>query len=161
MAATSADSDSSIGVPSALDKVVGYRDLVSQLQSETKVPLRLPTFVPKDGDKDNPVVAKLETTSLDDYRIELSWATECGEAGHLGYISGSLSALPENTGPKVPVVLNRGIKGYFIDAGCGENCDDAAIYWTDGKYHYSISMKAETKDTLTRMVNSAIASSQK
>jgi len=161
MTAASADFDSSIGVPSALDRVVGYRELVSQLQSQTKVPLRLPTFVPKDGDKDNPVVAKLETASLDDYQIELRLATECGGVGHLGYIDGSTSALSENTGPKIPVVLNGGIKGYFIDAGCGANCDDAAIYWTDGKYHYSISMKAETKDTLTRMVNSAIASSPK
>jgi hypothetical protein len=149
--------------PSALDAVVGYRDLGPQLQSKTKVPLRLPTFVPYSDDKNNPVFASLVPATSDNYQLELAWAPDCNGAGacHLGTISGSASSLPENKGPKIPVVLNGGVQGYFIDAVCGANCDDSAIYWTDGSYHYSIRMKAETKDTLTKMVNSAIDASPK
>lgn len=144
--------------PSALDIVTGYRDSASNLQSKTKVALRLPTFVPYDDDKDNPLFAAVLTAAPDNYQIELAWAPDCngGGACHLGYISGSTKSLLGNQGPKVPVALNGGIKGYFVDAGCGANCDDSAIYWADGDYHYSISMKAEAMETLTKMVNSAI-----
>jgi len=112
--------------PSALDKVTGYRDLVPKLQSKTKVPLRLPTFVPYDNDKDNPLFASLQSANPDAYEVELAWIADCNSGGacHLGYIDGSTSALSENTGPKIPVVLNGGIKGYFIDSSCAASCSD-------------------------------------
>ena len=146
--------------PSALDLVSGYRDAASKLQSSTKIPLRLPTWVPYDDDKDNPVYATIATVASDSYQIELAWVADCQGAGacHLGYISGGSAPLPENKGPKIPVTLSGGLQGYFIDAGCGANCDDSAVYWTEGSNHYSISMKAEKKDTLVKMVNSAIGS---
>lgn len=146
--------------PSALGLVSGYRDAVAKLQNSTKVlPLRLPTWVPYDDDKDNPVFASVASATASGYQVELAWAPDCGGGGacHLGYISGSSSLLEENKGPKIPVTLSGGIQGYFIDAGCGANCDDSAVYWTEGDNHYSISMKAEIKETLVKMVNSALA----
>jgi|HubBroStandDraft_6_1064221.scaffolds.fasta_scaffold824184_2 hypothetical protein len=145
--------------PSALDLVSGYRDAVAKLQNSTKVPLRLPTWVPYDDDKDNPVFASVASATASGYQVELAWVPDCGGGGacHLGYISGSSSPLEENKGPKIPVTLSGGIQGYFIDAGCGANCDDSAVYWTEGGNHYSISMKAEIKETLVKMVNSALA----
>jgi hypothetical protein len=145
--------------PSAMDLVSGYRDAASKLQGATKVPLRLPMWVPYDDDKDNPVFASVQAATPGGYQLELAWVSDCngGGACHLGYISGGTSPLPENKCARIPVALNGGVKGYFIDAGCGANCDDSAVYWTDGVYHYSISMKAEIKETLVKMVNSALA----
>jgi hypothetical protein len=145
--------------PSALDLVSGYRDAATKLKATTKVPVRLPSWVPYDDDKDNPVFASVASATANGYQVELAWAPDCGGGGacHLGYISGSNSPLEENKGPKIPVILSGGIQGYFIDAGCGANCDDSAVYWTEGGNHYSISMKAEIKETLVKMVNSALA----
>jgi hypothetical protein len=143
---------------SALDLVSGYRDAVSKLQSSTKVPLSMPMWVPYDDDKSNPLFASVQTANPGNYQLELAWIEDCNFAGacHVGYISGSTSSLLQNKGPKVPVTLKGGIQGYFVDAGCGANCDDSAIYWASGGYHYAIGMKAETQDTLVKMANSAI-----
>jgi hypothetical protein len=69
--------------------------------------------------------------------------------------------LHESGGTKTPVALSGNVQGYFIDAACGANCDDSALYWTEGSNHYSISMKAEKKDTLVKMANSAIVPASK
>jgi hypothetical protein len=143
---------------SALTLIDGYQYAASQLQEKTKVPLRLPAWVPYDNDQSNPLFARVQTVSADKYQVEIGWDPEChgATACHLGYINGSAALLPENKGPKVPVTLNGGVKSYFIDAGCAASCGDSAIYWTQGNYHYSITMKAETKETLTKVANSAM-----
>jgi hypothetical protein len=148
---------------SALDLVSGYREAASKLQDQTKVPLRLPTWVPYDDDKDNPVFATVDKAAPDSYEVELAWVSDCQGAGacHVGYISGSASPLPESGGAKIPVTLSGNVQGYFIDAACGANCDDSAVYWTGGGNHYSISMKAEKKDTLVKMANSAMGTASK
>lgn len=146
--------------PSAMDLVSGYRDAAANLQSTTKLPLRLPNWVPYDDDKDNPVYATVVTATANGYQIELAWVPDCQGAGacHMGYITGGSVSPLEDSGKKIPVTLNGGIQGYFIDASCGANCDDSAVYWTEGNNHYSISMKAEKMDTLVKMANSALGS---
>jgi hypothetical protein len=130
-------------VPSALDLVSGYRDAAAQLQSKTKVPLRLPTWVPYDDDKDNPLYAIVDTATPAGYELQLAWIPDCNGAHvcRAGFITGSSSALPESNGRRIPVTLDSGVKGYFIEVMCGVYCDDASINWTEGNSHYSISMK--------------------
>jgi len=64
--------------PSALDLVSGYRDAAAKLPNSTKVPLRLPTWVPYDDDKDNPVFASVASATANGYQVELAWVPDCG-----------------------------------------------------------------------------------
>jgi hypothetical protein len=69
---------------------------------------------------------------------------------------GSTSPIGEKDGPQIPVKLKGGIIGYFVESDCGAHCDDSAIGWREGKYYYSISLKAENKEIMIRIANSAI-----
>jgi len=146
-------------VPATSETVRGYREAEAVLRQRTRVPLRLPSFIPY-GDGLFAIVQSADTNS---YKMQLAWAEDClgGNACHVGYISGSSQPLPEEKRRRVPVVLRGGLKGYFIDFTCGAHCDDAAIYWTEAGYHYSIRSKAEKKAILIRMANSALDTSSR
>jgi hypothetical protein len=130
----------------------------SVLQPETDVPLRWPSIITAGADEDNPLYVNLLSADRASYNIELGWVEGCtgGNACHYGTVRGSVAPISENEGVRVPVKLSRGIRGYFIDSTCGAHCDDSAIGWTEGKFHYSVSIKAEKKETLIKVVNSAI-----
>ena len=140
-------------LPNILSKVESF------LRPETDVPLRWPSFISAGADEDNPLYVNLLSADRSSYSIELGWTDGCtgGNACHYATVRGSVEPLSENEGVKVPVKLSRGIRGYFIDSSCGAHCDDSAIGWTEGKYHYSVSIKAEKKENLIKIVNSAIA----
>jgi hypothetical protein len=134
------------------------------LLKETNVPLRLPTFLPY-IDAADPVAASLVSTSSSSYEIWLGWGDGCFSAEvpqgagacHYGAIRGSAGALTEDEGRRVPVTLAGGIHGYYVGFTCGSHCGDGAIGWTQGGYHYSISLKAGSKKELIKVANSAIA----
>jgi hypothetical protein len=125
---------------------------------QTNVPLRLPSYIPFADDPKEPVYAIVESADLDNYEIQIAFTNDCngGNSCHYGTVRGSRSTLVENDGARIPVSLNNGIKGYFVDFTCGAHCDDAAIGWTEGGYHYSISLKAEKKQEMIEVANSAI-----
>lgn len=130
----------------------------SVLLTETEVPVRWPSTIPAGADEANPIFVNLLSADRTSYDIELGWVEGCtgGNACHYGTVRGSVAPLSENEGVRVPVKLRGGIQGNFIDSTCGAHCDDSAIGWIEGKYHYSISIKAEKKETLIKVVNSAI-----
>ena len=139
--------------------VQGYSAAQAALQKRTKVPLRLPTFIPPYGDADNLVFATVESADAQGYDVEIAFAEDCHGANvcHLGEIQGSTKLFPRE-GRRVPVALHKGLTGYFIDSTCGASCNDSEILWREGDYHYSIGMKAEEEATLVKIVNSAIDS---
>lgn len=130
----------------------------SVLLRKTDVPPRWPSILPVRLDEQNPLYVSLLSVSRTSYDIELAWVEGCtgGNACHFGTVRGSVQPLSENEGVRVPVKLSRGIRGDFIDFTCGAHCDDSAIGWSEGNYHYSISLKAEKKETLIKVVKSAI-----
>ena len=135
-----------------------FRKVQSDLLGKTSVPLRLPTYVPDAGDKENPLYTNLIEANAESYRIELGWVEGClgGNACHYGAISGGTKA-PEEDGAKIPVALRGGVKGYFVDFACGAHCGDAVVGWSENGYHYSIALKAGKKQELIKMANSALA----
>jgi hypothetical protein len=143
-------------------QVQSYDAIRATLPERTSVPLRLPIFIPPYADEKNAIFAILESVSSRGYKIQLAWAKDCmgGNWCHLGEISGSADPLPRE-GRRIPVALGLGIQGYFVDFTCGAHCDDSAIYWNERGYYYSVAMKAERKETLVKMVHSAIASVRK
>ena len=134
------------------------------LLKETNVPLRLPAFLPY-IDAADPIAASLVTTSSSSYEIWLGWGNGCFSAEvpngagacHYGTIRGSADTLREDDGPRVPVTLASGIRGYYVGFSCGFHCGDGAVGWKQGDYHYSISLKAGSKKELIKVANSAIA----
>jgi hypothetical protein len=151
-----------VGSSSTLEQTSIFRKLKPILLQKTRVPLRLPSYVPEDGDKSHPIFAILQSAKDTDYEIELGWTEDCngGNACHYGTIRGSTALLTEDEGNKVPVGLVGGIKGHFIDFTCGAHCDDSSVGWTEGGYHYSISLKAEKMATLIKVANTAILEGQ-
>jgi hypothetical protein len=133
-----------------------FKEILPLLLRKTRVPLRLPEYVPNSDDKG--LYAILEVAQADAYSIQLAWAKDCegGNACHVGYIGGSRTRPQPSDKPEVPVMLTGGIKGSFVDFECGAHCDDASIDWSEGEFYYQISLKAGDKETLVRMANTAI-----
>lgn len=150
-----------------------FSELISVLRQKTRVPLRLPVFVPyseQDGDKsvkndedqDN-LYAILYGADAESYGIQLAFGKDCegGNACHVGELGGSTEFHDDYSDlPKIPVTLHGGIRGYFIDATCGAHCDDSVIYWSENGYYYSVALKAGSKEMLLQMANSAIETAQ-
>ena len=137
------------------------RDFFGSVRSSlkgTNVPLRLPTFIPDDGDKHNPLYPILEEVDKHGYEIQIAWTEDCngGNACHYGTVQGSDSPIAGSDGKRVPVTLERGIKGSFITSTCGAHCDDSSISWSENGFYYYISIKAEDLKRLTKVANSAI-----
>ena len=145
----------------AVSEVRGYRSVQDELAKRTNVPPRLPTFIPYASDKAVPMFAILESAGDEGYAIQLATSADClgGNWCHMGEIRGSTRPL-DRDGRRTPVVLREGLRGDFIDFTCGAHCDDSEILWNESGYYYSVSMKAANKDTLVKMVNSAIQKSK-
>jgi len=137
-----------------------FRQVRQSLAEETKVPLRLPTYIPDAGDKEYPLFIQLQHVSENGYEIQLAWTEDCegGNACHYGTVQGSSSPVPENETKKIPVALARGIKGQFTEFTCGAHCDDSSISWNENGYYYYLSIKAMDLKTLVKVANSAILS---
>ncbi len=125
------------------------------------MPLRWPSFIPAATGADRPLYVNLLAEGRDNYNMELGWTSDCIGGGycHYGSIRASTDAPAEPGHEQLAVKLRDGISGYFTDsASCGPRCDDAVVAWSEDGYHYSIRVKAEKKETLIKVANSAIAS---
>jgi hypothetical protein len=133
-----------------------FKETIPSLLRKTRVPLRLPGYVPYSDDKG--LYAILEVAQPDAYSIELAWGRDCegATACHVGYIGGTKTRPQASDKAEVPVTLTGGIRGSFVDFECGAHCDDASLYWSEGEFYYEVSLKAGNKETLIRMANTAI-----
>jgi hypothetical protein len=134
------------------------------LAQKTKVPVRLPAYLPEHAEKDRSLFVILERADKTGYTVEVAMDPECGEAQHVcyfAYLEGSARPIPENGGRRHKVALQGGITGYVIAETCGAHCDGSAVGWKEGGYYYRIQFKAESKVSLIKVANSAIADSKK
>lgn len=124
---------------------------------ETRVPLRLPNLAV--GYKDtSSLSAIVEAADATHYYIQIATTPDCldGTNCHVGSIIGSIERISVKKGPKIPVKLALGIKGFFVDSDCGAHCDDSSINWKEGEYYYSINLRAAKKEMMIKLANSAI-----
>ncbi len=128
------------------------------LAARTRIPARLPSFIPDAGDPLHPIYSILESAEPTGYSIELAWTEYCqgGNNCHYGTVRGSSSPLDKADGASTPITLAGGIKGSFIAFTCAAFCNDSTVVWTQGGYFYSVSIKAEKMDGLIKVANSAI-----
>jgi hypothetical protein len=133
--------------------------VLQRLREETKVPLRLPSFIPFSDDLDTPLYSSISYMNDTSYDIELSWSQDCsgGNSCHFGSIHGSKESQKNRKIIQFNVDLKPGLKGYFSPATCGgTGCTDAVLAWMENGYNYSVTMKAGKKEEMVRMAKSAI-----
>lgn len=138
-------------------------DIRPLLAAKTSVPLRLPDLHVVFGEKAGSLYAILENADSSHYEIQIALTNDCtgGNYCHAGTVRGGTAPLVENEGRRVPLTLEGGIKGYFVDFACGAHCDDSSVGWKEGGYYYSISLKAAKLGTLVKLANSAIVRGHK
>jgi hypothetical protein len=110
------------------------------------------------------------TAEPGEYEISLDYGPECQGAGacHYGSLAGKkvASNQPESTRNFVfeadraqKVMLAKDIEGYFIEAVCGANCDDAKVFWIYNGFQYMIGLKGGQQSDVVDLANAAIINS--
>lgn len=166
-------------VPPSIANATTVFDRIRPTLKRTNIPLRLPTYIPKDlktepGYEPPPLQAALpEKPSNQGYDVVLGYSPNCsgGNACRFGTVTGYLKPMQSITSeydwirnyqgvkskePFQQVKLINNIKGWFIPWTCGANCSDAKIVWEEYSYRYSVGVKVGEKASLIKMANSAI-----
>jgi len=148
------------GRPPAQGPSYVFRQIMPALSSQTRVPLRLPGYLP-DVDEKHPIYATVQSANDAGYNILLSVVVPCEGQNYClyGSVRGSASpfVLDEDAPKPIPVKLQGGIGGQFIDAVCHAYCNEAQVMWSEGGYYYSIGVKAGKMEGMIKEANSAIA----
>jgi hypothetical protein len=117
-----------------------------------------------------PVQPYVITAEPDEYEISLDFGPECQGAGacHYGSLAGKKVASNEPVSTRnfmfeaeraQKVMLANGIEGYFIEAFCGANCDDAKLFWIYNDFQYMIGLKGGQQAAVIDLANAAITNS--
>jgi hypothetical protein len=124
----------------------------------TKVAVLLPADTNRKGELGMPDSdhARIEDISSSRYVISLEVGPDCQGASscHIGTIVGEklTPKSPKRKGKKIK--LATGQTAYFVDATCGANCNDSKLSWEQGGFRYTVAMKAEKPEILTKIANS-------
>lgn len=131
-------------------------ELRPKVQAQSKLPLRLPTFLPDTGGQK--IYALLRHADADSYDILLATKVPCegGNACSYGTVQAQKSAFDLPEGKPTAVALGRGIKGQFFPAVCHAFCGEAYVRWRENGIFYSIGVKAGKKAGLLRAVKSTL-----
>ena len=162
-----------------------FKPSLTDLQM-TGIPLRLPTYIPKIGQRLKDPKIKSETLPLyghldqatpNRYQVTIGHTPSCegGNVCRLGTIAatrltkGTPSISEEYASRKDPkfqgkkskelmssVQLANGISGTFVPWVCGASCTDAEVVWDEAGYRYSVGIKVGDRASLVEMANSAI-----
>ena len=162
-----------------------FKPSLTDLQM-TGIPLRLPTYIPKIGQRLKDPKVKPETLPLyghldqatpNRYQVTIGHTSTCegGNVCRLGTIAatrltkGTPSISEEYASRKDPksqgkksqelmssVQLSNGISGTFVPWVCGSSCTDAEVVWDEAGYRYSVGIKVGDRASLVEMANSAI-----
>lgn len=137
--------------PSALEEVR------PKVQAQSRLPLRLPTFLPDTGGQK--IYALLRHADADSYDILLATKVPCGggNACSYGTVQAQKSAFDLPDGKPTTVALGSGITGQFFPPECHAFCGEAYVRWRENGTFYSIGVKAGKKPGLLRAVKSALA----
>lgn len=150
---------------------------ISKLKAKTRIPLKLPTFIPQEN---YPLYITVNTVTPDQYELTIGTDKDCSGGNYCRYGTISGQRVTAST-PSVEdeyaflndpsyqpsvrskekmgkVALDNGVEGYFIPYVCGANCDDSKVIWEQGGYRYLVGIKSGDKKTVVGIANSAISS---
>jgi hypothetical protein len=142
----------------SLDSSIVFDPIKATLQTKTKVPIRLPTYLATENES-HPIYAIIESASARSYEIQLAFTQDCsrGNVCHFGIVSGRDIGVNEDQPKGETVSLANGLTGYFVDATCGAVCSDSTLTWDEGGFRYTVGLKAEKLHTLKKVAESATA----
>ena len=135
----------------------------------TDIPLMLPPEFPSESGLP-PIYPYLFVVSYRLFELDLGYGIDCQGAGvcHYGSMSGKgvhedtitgTSSFPFDSNKARPVVLAKGITGYFTEAVCEANCSDATVNWIYNNYQYMVGLKAGSEADVVALANAAILNS--
>jgi hypothetical protein len=160
-----------------------FAAIKAELKPRTRVPIVLPTRIPKVGEP-NTFYPYIASAASSGYELSLDFTSDCQGAGACTFGEAAGEAVTTAT-PAIesvfeindpdfkpvmrsplkagPMQLARGITGYFVPYVCGANCSSSLIVWEQNGYRYRLGIKGsllknELND-LVEMANSAIQSS--
>jgi hypothetical protein len=134
-----------------------YVEILPLLHQKTRVPLRLPTYF---GTEDGiTIFATVSASTPSRYVVALDLLRDCHQATvcRLGEVSGEVRGPRASRLRGTRLKLDHELVGYFVDVTCGASCGDSVLSWDEGRYRYSVGIKAEKVAQLRKVANSAIA----
>ena len=144
-------------------------DLYMQAFYDSGAPVMLPPSFPDSG-TDLAIYPSIFNIGTNLYEANLEYGADCQGGGACHY--GSLSAMPNTSGAPlstptfaydagqaVPVSLDRGIQGYFIQGACGASCSDSYLFWIYNNYQYSLAIKSTDQQMLINTANAMLTNS--
>lgn len=134
-----------------------FREIEPQLHEKTKIPLRLPTYLPG-VDEQHPIFAVIDSADEASYEILLAVELPCEGQNNCTYgsVRGSSSRIEDAAVKGIRVNLKGGLRGIFKKAICHAYCDEATLTWKEGEFYYSVGMKAGKMKDLIDVANSAL-----
>jgi hypothetical protein len=132
-------------------------ELIPKIQAQSKLPPRLPTFLPDTGGQK--IYALLRHADADSYDILLATKVPCegGNACSYGTVQAQKSAFVLPEGKPTAIALGDRIMGQFFPAECHAFCGEAYVRWRENGIFYSIGIKAGKRTGLLRSARSALA----
>lgn len=149
-------SSNSQGDISALSTSFPVREILSEIQGKTRVPIFLPSQLP--FPKQIYLESRVETQG---YSVVMSHIPNCsGTPCYIGSISAERGGEPAQPPPRgfrsefKTIKLARGTQGIFYN-GCGAYCT-ALVEWQYQGILYRVTMKNGLEEILVKIANSAI-----
>ncbi|MES1026204.1 hypothetical protein ABN584_25240 [Gloeocapsa sp. BRSZ] len=152
-----------------------FPPILTQLVTQTKVPIFLPSFVPQE---DYPLYATVTSVTPTEYEVVIGDRQNCNGGNYCRYgavigkkLSSSTPSIEhEYAFMKDPrykpterssdlmgqIRLKNGLNAYFVPYICGASCDDAKVVWNYNGYRYLVGLKRSDKKTVVDMANSMV-----
>jgi hypothetical protein len=135
-----------------------FKAILSRLQRQTDLTIRLPSYLPPEIQKQQ-IFVRGQSSNMG-YRVDLESHPNCNGTNScfIGFFGASVRNQP--TFDQI-VPLSKNITGYYKPLSCGGSCSPPAIEWIQERVLYSIQMRVsrdpkEAKQALIQLANSSI-----
>jgi hypothetical protein len=140
-----------------------FRSALAEVKAKTRVPLLLPTELPRPFSDAKHVSVDVPTAS--EYGISLYYELDVGNAGFAASFAAANnpSYSPRELVNVREVKLAAGTTAFFRPVSCGGSCAPANLWWEQGSVLYQIQLKVPStlpeknqQEIITALANSAI-----
>jgi hypothetical protein len=124
-----------------------FRPALEKIQSQTRIPILLPSQLPSAVPETDIKLASGEVTR-DGYFISLYFSRRGGDAAFAAGFGGSTRVFgPQDLPNTRRVVLSGGRRGIFRPVSCGGSCAPANLWWEQNGVMYQIQIKLGSDST--------------
>lgn len=138
-----------------------FVSLVPELKAKTRVPVLLPSKLPKPFN--DAKHASVDEATADEYAIDLYYELNAGNAGFAALFGATKNPdySPQELVNVREVKLAGGITGFFRPVSCGGSCAPANLWWRQGTVIYQIQLKlaSSLREKNQQAIITAVASS--